>query len=160
MEKALNIDNLYDPSNIETLHCLNQAVKAHAVFKNEVDYVVRDGEVIIIDEFTGRMMTGRRYSDGLHQALSSKENVVIEKETQTMATITIQNYFRMYEKLAGMTGTASTEAGEFMQIYKLDVIEIPTNVPITRKDENDLVYKHSPNFFNAENLIATFAVPT
>ena len=113
MENLLNVDNLYDPANIETLHCLNQAVKAHGLFKNEVDYVVKDGEVIIIDEFTGRMMAGRRYSDGLHQALEAKEGVKIENENQTLASITFQNYFRMYEKLAGMTGTADTEAEEF-----------------------------------------------
>ena len=134
MEKLLNIENLYDPSNIETLHCLNQAVKAHAIFKNEVDYVVRDGEVIIIDEFTGRMMNGRRYSDGLHQALEAKEGVNIENENQTLASITFQNYFRMYKKLAGMTGTADTEAEEFMSIYKLEVVVVPTNRPMIRED--------------------------
>ena len=123
MENLLNVENLYDPANIETLHCLNQAVKAHGLFKNEVDYVVKDGEVIIIDEFTGRMMAGRRYSDGLHQALEAKEGVKIENENQTLASITFQNYFRMYEKLAGMTGTADTEAEEFGSIYKLEVID-------------------------------------
>jgi len=141
MENLLNVDNLYDPANIETLHCLNQAVKAHGLFKNEVDYVVKDGEVIIIDEFTGRMMAGRRYSDGLHQALEAKEGVKIENENQTLASITFQNYFRMYEKLAGMTGTAATEAEEFGSIYKLEVIVVPTNQPMIREDCPDVIYR-------------------
>jgi len=149
MEKALNIDNLYDPSNIETLHCLNQAVKAHAVFKNEVDYVVREGEVIIIDEFTGRMMTGRRYSDGLHQALEAKEGVKIENENQTLASITFQNYFRMYRKLGGMTGTADTEAEEFMSIYNLEVVVVPTNRPMIREDFADVIYRTEKEKFDA-----------
>ena len=149
MEKVLNIDNLYDPSNIETLHCLNQAVKAHAIFKNEVDYVVRDGEVIIIDEFTGRMMNGRRYSDGLHQALEAKEGVKIENENQTLASITFQNYFRMYKKLAGMTGTADTEAEEFMSIYKLEVVVVPTNRPMIREDCPDVIYRTEKEKFDA-----------
>ena len=149
MEKALNIENLYDPSNIETLHCLNQAVKAHAIFKNEVDYVVREGEVIIIDEFTGRMMTGRRYSDGLHQALEAKEGVTIENENQTLASITFQNYFRMYKKLAGMTGTADTEAEEFMSIYKLEVVVVPTNRPMIREDCPDVIYRTEKEKFDA-----------
>ena len=125
----MQVDNLYDPSNIELLHHVNQALKAHALFKRDVDYIVKDGEVIIVDEFTGRLMPGRRYSDGLHQALEAKENVKIENENQTLATITFQNYFRMYEKLAGMTGTADTEAAEFKKIYNLDVVVIPTNSP-------------------------------
>jgi len=149
MEKDLNIDNLYDPSNIETLHCLNQAVKAHGIFKNEVDYVVRDGEVIIIDEFTGRMMNGRRYSDGLHQALEAKEGVNIENENQTLASITFQNYFRMYKKLSGMTGTADTEAEEFMSIYKLEVIVVPTNRPMIREDFPDVIYRTEKEKFDA-----------
>ncbi|MDC0946914.1 preprotein translocase subunit SecA [Nitrospinaceae bacterium] len=149
MEKDLNIDNLYDPSNIETLHCLNQAVKAHGIFKNEVDYVVRDGEVIIIDEFTGRMMNGRRYSDGLHQALEAKEGVNIENENQTLASITFQNYFRMYEKLGGMTGTADTEAEEFMSIYKLEVVVVPTNRPMIREDFPDVIYRTEKEKFDA-----------
>ena len=149
MEKLLNIENLYDPSNIETLHCLNQAVKAHAIFKNEVDYVVRDGEVIIIDEFTGRMMNGRRYSDGLHQALEAKEGVKIENENQTLASITFQNYFRMYKKLAGMTGTADTEAEEFMSIYKLEVVVVPTNRPMIREDCPDVIYRTEKEKFDA-----------
>jgi len=133
----------------DRIHAINQLLKAYTLFEKDIDYIVQDGKVQIVDEHTGRVLHGRRYSDGLHQALSSKENVTIEKETQTMATITIQNYFRMYEKLAGMTGTAVTEAGEFMQIYKLDVIEIPTNVDIIRKDENDLVYKTKREKYNA-----------
>ena len=149
MENLLNVENLYDPANIETLHCLNQAVKAHGLFKNEVDYVVKDGEVIIIDEFTGRMMAGRRYSDGLHQALEAKEGVKIENENQTLASITFQNYFRMYEKLAGMTGTADTEAEEFGSIYKLEVIVVPTNQPMIREDCPDVIYRTEDEKFDA-----------
>ncbi|MBT5551735.1 MAG: preprotein translocase subunit SecA [Nitrospina sp.] len=149
MEKLLNVENLYDPSNIETLHCLNQAVKAHGLFKNEVDYVVNDGEVVIIDEFTGRMMSGRRYSDGLHQALEAKEGVKIENENQTLASITFQNYFRMYEKLAGMTGTADTEAEEFGSIYKLEVVVVPTNQPMIREDYPDVIYRTESEKFDA-----------
>ena len=149
MENLLNVDNLYDPANIETLHCLNQAVKAHGLFKNEVDYVVKDGEVIIIDEFTGRMMAGRRYSDGLHQALEAKEGVKIENENQTLASITFQNYFRMYEKLAGMTGTAATEAEEFGSIYKLEVIVVPPNQPMIREDCPDVIYRTEDEKFDA-----------
>ena len=149
MEKMLNVDNLYDPSNIETLHCLNQAIKAHGLFKNEVDYVVREGEVVIIDEFTGRMMAGRRYSDGLHQALEAKEGVKIENENQTLASITFQNYFRMYEKLGGMTGTADTEAEEFGSIYKLQVVVVPTNKPIVREDCPDVIYRTEKEKFVA-----------
>jgi preprotein translocase subunit SecA len=149
MEKLLNIENLYDPTNIETLHCLNQAVKAHALFKNEVDYVVKDGEVVIIDEFTGRMMSGRRYSDGLHQALEAKEGVKIENENQTLASITFQNYFRMYEKLSGMTGTADTEAEEFSSIYNLEVVVVPTNQPMIRVDYPDLIYRTEKEKFSA-----------
>ncbi len=149
MEKLLDIENLYDPANIETLHCLNQAVKAHGLFKNEVDYVVKDGEVVIIDEFTGRMMSGRRYSDGLHQALEAKEGVKIENENQTLASITFQNYFRMYEKLAGMTGTADTEAEEFGSIYKLEVVVVPTNQPMIREDYPDVIYRTEMEKFDA-----------
>ncbi len=149
MEKLLNIENLYDPVNIETLHCLNQAVKAHGLFKNEVDYVVKDGKVVIIDEFTGRMMSGRRYSDGLHQALEAKEGVEIENENQTLASITFQNYFRMYEKLAGMTGTADTEAEEFSSIYKLEVVVAPTNQPMIREDYPDMIYRAEMEKFDA-----------
>jgi preprotein translocase subunit SecA len=149
MEKLLDVENLYDPSNIETLHCLNQAVKAHGLFKNEVDYVVNDGEVVIIDEFTGRMMSGRRYSDGLHQALEAKEGVKIENENQTLASITFQNYFRMYEKLSGMTGTADTEAEEFGSIYKLEVVVVPTNQPMIREDYPDVIYRTESEKFDA-----------
>ncbi|MEK9629576.1 MAG: preprotein translocase subunit SecA [Nitrospinota bacterium] len=149
MEKTLGIENLYDPKNIETLHCLNQGVKAHFCYRNEVDYVVRDGEVVIIDEFTGRMMNGRRYSDGLHQALEAKEGVKIENENQTLASITFQNYFRMYKKLAGMTGTADTEAEEFMSIYKLEVVVVPTNRPMIREDYPDVIYRTEKEKFDA-----------
>jgi preprotein translocase subunit SecA len=141
MEKRLGIANLYDPSNIEILHHVNQGLRAHVLFKRDVDYVVKDGEVLIVDEFTGRLMPGRRWSDGLHQAIEAKEDVRIENENQTLATITFQNYFRMYKKLSGMTGTADTEATEFKEIYKLDVTVIPTNRPMVRKDEADVIYK-------------------
>ena len=141
MEKRLGIGNLYDPTNIETLHHVNQGLRAHMLYKCDVDYVVKDGEVLIVDEFTGRLMPGRRWSDGLHQAIEAKENVTIENENQTLATITFQNYFRMYSKLSGMTGTADTEATEFKQIYKLDVSIIPTNRSMIRKDEADVIFK-------------------
>lgn len=140
-ESILKVDNLYDPKHIELLHHINQAVKAHALFKRDVDYIVKNGEVIIVDEFTGRLMPGRRYSEGLHQALEAKENVKIENENQTLATVTFQNYFRMYNKLAGMTGTADTEAAEFKKIYQLDVSVIPTNQDMIRKDFSDVIYK-------------------
>ena len=133
-EKLLEVENLYDPSSIEQLHHLTQALKAHALFQRDVDYIVKDGEVIIVDEFTGRTMEGRRYSDGLHQALEAKEHVAIQKENQTLASITFQNYFRMYDKLSGMTGTADTEAPEFKKIYDLSVIIMPTNQPMIRTD--------------------------
>lgn len=149
MEKRLNIANLFDPAHIEVLHHVNQALRAHVLFKPDVDYVVRDGSIIIVDEFTGRMMPGRRWSDGLHQAIEAKEGVQIENENQTLATITFQNYFRMYSKLSGMTGTADTEATEFKQIYNLDVSVIPTNRPIQRKDQPDLVYKSEALKFEA-----------
>ncbi|HKK01597.1 MAG TPA: preprotein translocase subunit SecA [Desulfuromonadales bacterium] len=149
VERLLGVENLYEPSNIETLHHVNQALKAHALFKRDVDYVVKDGEVMIVDEFTGRLMPGRRWSDGQHQAVEAKEGVKIESENQTLATITFQNYFRMYEKLSGMTGTADTEAAEFSEIYKLDVIVIPTNRPMVRKDQSDVIYKTEREKFNA-----------
>ena len=149
VEELLNVQNLYDPSNIDTLHHVQQALKAHAIFKLDVDYVVRDGKVVIVDEFTGRIMPGRRWSDGLHQAVEAKEGVDVENENQTLASITFQNYFRMYNKLSGMTGTADTEATEFKSIYKLDVMVIPTNRPMQRKDENDLIYKDLPSKYNA-----------
>ncbi|WP_243371443.1 preprotein translocase subunit SecA [Geotalea sp. SG265] len=149
VEKLLKIENLYDPRDIETLHHVNQALRAHALFKRDVDYVVKEGEVIIVDEFTGRLMPGRRWSDGLHQAIEAKEGVKIENENQTLATITFQNYFRMYEKLSGMTGTADTEAEEFHKIYKLDVTVIPTNRPLLRPDFPDVIYKTEREKFNA-----------
>src|SRR5437773_7011122 len=131
------------------LHHVTQALKAHTLFKRDVDYVVKDGEVLIVDEFTGRLMPGRRWSDGLHQAVEAKEGVAVREETQTLATITIQNYFRMYEKLSGMTGTAETEETEFHQIYKLDVSVIPTNRPVRRVDKHDLVYKTRKEKYDA-----------
>ncbi len=142
-------DHLYDIENVTVVHHLQQALKAHQLFHKDRDYIVKDGEVIIIDEFTGRMMAGRRYSEGLHQALEAKEQVDIKPENQTLASITFQNYFRLYEKLAGMTGTASTEANEFMDIYGLDVIEVPTNVGVGRKDEDDEVYRTTPEKYRA-----------
>jgi preprotein translocase subunit SecA len=149
VEKLLGVENLYDPRNIMLVHHVNQGLKAHTLFKRDVDYVVKDGEVIIVDEFTGRLMPGRRWSDGLHQAVEAKENVKIESENQTLATITFQNYFRMYKKLAGMTGTADTEAVEFQQIYKLPVMVIPTNQPMIRIDHHDVVYKTEQEKFDA-----------
>ncbi len=149
VEELLKIDNLYDPRHIETLHHVNQALRAHVLFKRDIDYVVKDGQVVIVDEFTGRLMPGRRWSDGLHQAVEAKEKVKIESENQTLASITFQNYFRMYEKLAGMTGTADTEAAEFHSIYNLDVIVVPTNKPMIRKDYTDLVYKTEKEKFRA-----------
>ncbi len=149
VENLLNVGNLYDPKNMEILHHVNQALRAHHMFKRDVDYVVKDGEVIIVDEFTGRLMPGRRWSDGLHQAVEAKEKVKIEKENQTLATITFQNFFRMYRKLAGMTGTAETEAAEFKKIYNLDVVVIPTNKPMIRIDEPDVIYKTEKEKFKA-----------
>ena len=134
-------DSLYDVENVSVVHHINQALRAHSLFQRDKDYIVRDGEVVIIDEFTGRMMPGRRYSEGLHQALEAKEHQPVQPENQTLASITFQNYFRMYKKLAGMTGTAATEADELFDIYKLEVIEVPTNVPIARLDEDDEVYR-------------------
>lgn len=149
VESLLKIENLYDPRNIEILHHVNQALRAHAMYKLDVDYVVKDGEVMIVDEFTGRLMPGRRWSDGLHQAIEAKECVKIENENQTLATITFQNYFRMYSKLSGMTGTADTEAEEFHKIYKLDVCVIPTNRPLLRPDFPDVIYKTEKEKFKA-----------
>ncbi len=148
-EKLLNVENLYDPTNIEILHHLNQALKAHTLFKKDTDYIVKNNQVVIVDEFTGRLMTGRRYSEGLHQALEAKENVKIENENQTLASITFQNYFRMYDKLSGMTGTAETEAAEFKKIYDLDVLVIPTHRPMVRKDLPDLIYKTQKEKYDA-----------
>ncbi len=149
MEQRLGVTNLYDPANIEILHHVNQGLRAHVLYKIDVDYVVRDGEVMIVDEFTGRLMPGRRWSDGLHQAIEAKEGVQIENENQTLATITFQNYFRMYNKLSGMTGTADTEATEFKQIYKLDVTIIPTNRPMIRMDQSDVIYKTAASKYKA-----------
>jgi preprotein translocase subunit SecA len=148
-EKMLKVDNLYDPKYIELLHHVNQGLKAYNLFKRDVDYIVKNGEVIIVDEFTGRLMPGRRYSEGLHQALEAKENVKIENENQTLATITFQNYFRMHNKLAGMTGTADTEAAEFKKIYDLDVMAIPTNQKMIRKDTPDVIYKTRKEKYDA-----------
>ena len=148
-EKSFNLENLNDSENSTILHHINQAIRANGIMHRDIDYVVKDGEVIIVDEFTGRLMIGRRYNEGLHQAIEAKEGVKVEKESQTLATITFQNFFRMYEKLSGMTGTAMTEEGEFREIYKLDVIEIPTNKPVIRDDMHDVVYKTEKGKYNA-----------
>jgi preprotein translocase subunit SecA len=148
-EKLLGLDNMYDPANIDYIHHVYQALKAHTLFKLDRDYVVKEGEVIIVDEFTGRLMPGRRWSDGLHQAIEAKEDVKIEKENQTLATITFQNYFRMYDKLSGMTGTAETEAAEFEKIYELEVVVIPTNKTLIRHEHADVVYRTEREKFNA-----------
>src|SRR5207249_4863167 len=173
VERVLRIDNLYDPRNAQLVNHLNQALKAQALFQRDVDYVVQDGEVKIVDEFTGRIMEGRRWSEGLHQAVEAKEGVRIQEENVTLATITLQNYFRLYEKLAGMTGTAKTEEKEFVEIYNLHVVEIPTNVEVARDDNNDLIFKSAEGKFQAvmrdikerhENgqpvLVGTIAVET
>ncbi len=149
VEELLDVSNLYEPTQIETLHHVNQALKAHVLFKRDVDYVVKDDKVVIVDEFTGRLMDGRRYSDGLHQALEAKEGVKIERENQTLAGVTFQNYFRMYDKLAGMTGTADTEAIEFNQTYGLSVVVVPTNMPMIRKDNPDVIFKTGKEKYNA-----------
>lgn len=149
VEQALAVANLYALENIKLLHHVNQALKAHTLFRRDVDYVVRDNEVLIVDEFTGRILSGRRYSDGLHQALEAKEGVTIERETQTLASITLQNYFRLYKKLAGMTGTAATEAEEFYQIYKLHVVSIPTHLPCIRSDKEDFIFLSQPAKYKA-----------
>ena len=139
-EEFFHVENLSDPSNATLNHHINQALKAHGTMKRDIDYVVKDGEVIIVDEFTGRLMFGRRYSNGLHQAIEAKEHVNVNSENKTLATITFQNYFRLYDKLSGMTGTAMTEAEEFGTIYNLDIVEIPTNRPNQRVDHHDVVY--------------------
>lgn len=149
VEKLLKLDNLYDPQNIELLHHVNQALRAHHLYRLDVEYMIKDGEIIIVDEFTGRLMPGRRWSDGLHQAIEAKEKVEVKNENQTLATITFQNYFRMYNKLSGMTGTADTEAVEFKKIYNLNVNVIPTNMPIRRNDVEDIVYKTEQAKFKA-----------
>jgi preprotein translocase subunit SecA len=149
VERALGVDNLYDPSNVQLVNHLIQALKAQALYKRDVDYVIQDGEVKIVDEFTGRIMEGRRWSEGLHQAIEAKEGVPIQEENVTLATITLQNYFRLYEKLGGMTGTSKTEEKEFVEIYGLHVVEIPTNVPVARDDQNDFIYKTREAKYNA-----------
>lgn len=148
-ETYFGLENLSDPQNLEYLHHINQAIRANYLMKRDVDYIVKDGEVIIVDEFTGRLMYGRRYSNGLHQAIEAKENIEVRKESQTLATITLQNYFRMYKKLSGMTGTAKTEEEEFRHIYNMDVVMVPTNKPIARKDMDDAIYKNLQGKFNA-----------
>jgi preprotein translocase subunit SecA len=148
-EKLLGVSNLYDPANMEMLHCVEQSLKAHTLYKRDHHYVVQEGEVIIVDDFTGRLMAGRRWSDGLHQAVEAKEGVKIERENQTLATITLQNYFRMYEKLSGMTGTAETEAEEFGTVYGLDVVIIPTNRMMIREDNSDMIYRTLPEKWDA-----------
>jgi len=149
VEHVLNIKNIYDPRHLDALHSINQALRAHACYFMDVDYLVQDNQVVIVDEFTGRLMNGRRYGEGLHQALEAKERLKVEGENQTLATITFQNFFRMYDKLAGMTGTADTEAEEFKKIYNLDVIVIPTNKPMIRVDATDLVFATEAEKFNA-----------
>lgn len=149
VEKMLGVSGIYEDNNAELGHHINQALVAQAVMKKDVDYIVKDGEIIIVDGFTGRLMYGRRYSNGLHQAIEAKERVQIQKESQTLATITFQNYFRMYDKIAGMTGTAKTEEDEFRTIYGMDVVVIPTNVPVVRKDEDDLIFRTEAGKFNA-----------
>ena len=148
-ERLLGVENLYDPANMDLLHCVEQALKAHTLYKSDHHYVVQDGEVIIVDDFTGRLMAGRRWSDGLHQAVEAKEGVKIERENQTLATITLQNYFRMYEKLSGMTGTAETEAEEFGTTYNIDVVIIPTNRSMVRVDNSDMIYRTLPEKWDA-----------
>ena len=148
-ERLLGVGNLYDPVNMDLLHCVEQALKAHTLYRLDHQYVVQDNKVIIVDDFTGRLMEGRRWSDGLHQAVEAKEGVKIEKENQTLATITLQNYFRLYEKLSGMTGTAETEAAEFHSTYKLDVIVIPTHMPMVRTDFSDMIYRTLPEKWDA-----------
>jgi len=148
-EKFFSVENLSDPENMETLHHINQALKARYIMKKDVDYVVKDGEVLIVDEMTGRIMLGRRYSNGLHQAIEAKEGLKVRKESQTLATITLQNYFRMYNKLSGMTGTAKTEEEEFLHIYNMDVVEVPTNRPVVRVDKPDVIFKTLNGKFNA-----------
>ena len=149
IERIINVENLYDPKYVDSLHHINQALRAHHLFSRDVDYIVKDGQVIIVDEFTGRLMPGRRFSDGLHQALEAKENVKIERENQTLATVTFQNYFRMYKKLAGMTGTADTEALEFKKIYNLDVMVIPPNRHLIRTNHTDVIYRTEKEKFKA-----------
>src|SRR5699024_4893583 len=148
-EQQFNLENLSDPENTTLSHHINQAIKARGVMRRDIDYVVKDGEVIIVDEFTGCLMYGRRYNEGLHQAIEAKEHVTVAHESKTLATITFQNYFRLYDKLSGMTGTAMTEEEEFGQIYSLDIVEIPTNRPVARVDHPDQVYKTQAGKYRA-----------
>ena len=148
-KNILKNNNFYDPANLELVHHTNQALKANLIFKKDTDYIVREGKVLIIDEFTGRVLSGRRFSDGLHQAIEAKENVKIEEENQTLASITYQNYFRLYKKLSGMTGTAMTESEEFYDIYRLNVVSIPTNKDVKRKDHNDQIFRTEEEKYNA-----------
>ena len=148
-KRILKNNNFYDPANLDLVHHVNQALKANLLFNKDTDYIIRNGKVQIIDEFTGRVLDGRRFSDGLHQAIEAKENVKIEEENQTLASITYQNYFRLYHKLSGMTGTAITEAEEFFDIYKLPVVSIPTNKKMLRKDFNDRIYRTEKEKYNA-----------
>src|SRR5699024_3581325 len=148
-EEEFGLENFNDIENSEIVHNVNQALRAHGIMKKDIDYIVKDGEVLIVDEFTGRIMYGRRYNNGLHQAIEAKEHVKIADESKTLATITFQNYFRMYDKLSGMTGTAMTEEDEFEEIYKLDVVEIPTNKPMIRVDHPDIIYKNENAKFRA-----------
>ena len=148
-KRILKNNNFYDPANLDLVHHVNQALKANFLFNKDTDYIIRDGKVQIIDEFTGRVLDGRRFSDGLHQAIEAKENVKVEEENQTLASITYQNYFRLYQKLAGMTGTAMTEAEEFFDIYKLPVVSIPTNKEMLRKDFNDQIFRTEKEKYNA-----------
>jgi preprotein translocase subunit SecA len=148
-QQLLGVDNLYDPQHMLIVHHVNQALKAHVLFQRDVDYMIKDGQIVIVDEFTGRLMPGRRWSDGLHQAVEAKEGVKIERENQTLATITFQNYFRMYDKLSGMTGTADTEAVEFDKIYELEVVVIPRNKPMVRDDHSDMIYRTEPEKWRA-----------
>src|SRR6185437_14962341 len=156
VERLLGVDNLYDENNFWLARTADAALKAHVLKRRDRDYVVRNGEVIIVDEFTGRMMTGRRWSEGIHQAVEAKEGLAVQRENRTMATITFQNYFRMYEKLAGMTGTAATEAEEFAKIYRLEVVTIPTHRPMVREDMADFVFKTEAAKYNAvaEEIVA------
>ena len=148
-EKFFGVENLADPENTTLSHHINQAMKARGIMKRDIDYVIKDGEIIIVDEFTGRLMYGRRYNEGLHQAIEAKERVTVAGESKTLATITFQNFFRLYHKLSGMTGTALTEQEEFAAIYALDVVEIPTNKPVVRQDHPDVVYKTEVGKFRA-----------
>ena len=155
MEQWTSTNNLYDPDNFHLVHYIENALNAHVMKQRDKEYVVRDGEVVIVDEFTGRLQPGRRWSDGLHQAVEAKEGLRIQRESITYATITLQNYFRMYDKLAGMTGTAATEADEFFRIYGLEVVEIPTNLPMQREDNSDLVYQTTDGKWTAvtDNIV-------